>query len=137
MSVKLPTCILDFIEQGCEVSYKMSKQIVRYRLSKIARTAERVHLSPNLNLWLTYQNTFKNHENLPTCILDFIEQDCEVSYKISKQIVRYRLSKIAQTDEGVLLSPSLHLWLTYQNTFKNHEILPICSLDFVEQDCEV
>ena len=28
---------------------------------------------PTLHLWLTYQNTFKNHENLPTCILDFIE----------------------------------------------------------------
>ena len=74
--------------------------------------------SSTLHLWLTCQNTFKNHENLPTCILDFIEQDCEVSYKISKQIVRYRLSKIARTAEGVLLSPNLHLWLTYQNTFK-------------------
>ena len=46
-----------------------------------------------MHLCLTYQNTLKNHENLPTCIIDFIEQDCEVSYKISKQIVRYRLPK--------------------------------------------
>ena len=73
---------------------------------------------PTLHLWLTYRNTFKNHENLPTCIIDFIEQDCEVSYKISKQTVRYRLSKIARTAERVLLNPNLHLWLTYQNTFK-------------------
>ena len=65
--------------------------------------------SSTLHLWLTCQNTFKNHENLPTCILAFIEQDCEVSHKISKQIVRYRLSKIARTAEGVLLSPNLHL----------------------------
>ena len=34
---------------------------------KLFWTAEGVLLSPNLNLWLTCQNTFKNHENLPAC----------------------------------------------------------------------
>ena len=76
---------------------------------KIAWNAEGVRLSHTLHLWLTYQNIFKNHENLPTCSLDFLKEDCEVSYKISKQIVRYHLSKIARTAKGVLLSPTLHL----------------------------
>ena len=69
---------------------------------KLPKLLKECILCPTLHPWLTYQSTFKNHENLPTCILDFIEQYCEVWYKISKQTVRYRLSKIARIAEGVL-----------------------------------